>query len=303
MNALTLLDHAFEGKKITTIIYRGRPCWLAREVGATIGYSHEGKRFANKVTKEWGQEMIRGHDYDVLAGEDLEQLRGAMAHLGTDSVPSSRLGTDYVPGHTRHVTVLYEAGLWLCLAKSEMELGRKLRRFLVDNVLPQIARDGRYSPEREVTPEGQLVAREAAQAAEERRLEIEREKIAVEKRRLAAEGLWRLCDVLKDATYLGDDIKKSLAVAAAEEASGRSLAGFLPPADASFHWESPTEIGKRLGLSSNAVGKAITALGLRGVEGMSREIVNKAQHSNRTVTSWLYSPEAVARIEAHLRGS
>jgi hypothetical protein len=49
------------------------------------------------------------------------------------------------------------------------------------------------------------------------------------------------------------------------------------------------------------VGKAITALGLRGAEGLSRAIVNKAQHSGRTVVSYLYSPEAVAQIEAHLK--
>jgi hypothetical protein len=41
--------------------------------------------------------------------------------------------------------------------------------------------------------------------------------------------------------------------------------------------------------------------GRRGAEGLCRAIVNKAQHSNRTVTSYLYAPEAVAQIEEHLK--
>jgi hypothetical protein len=77
---------------------------------------------------------------------------------------------------------------------------------------------------------------------------------------------------------------------------------FLPPADASFQWESPTQIADRLHVTVQRVGKAITTLGLRGVEGMSRAIVNKASHSDRTVTTYLYSPEAVVRIEEYLLG-
>jgi prophage antirepressor-like protein len=289
MTALTLFDHAFEGKKITTIVYKGKPCWLAKEVGEAIGYAQKGKEFVAQLQGEWSNELMDGHDFMVLKGHELQEFKAL-----------AQLGGNFTPSRAPAITLLYESGLWLALTRTGMDAGKRLRRFLVDNVLPQIARDGRYSPEREVTREGQLVAREAAQAAEDRRLAVEREKIDVEKRKLAADGLWRLCDVLKDATYLGDDIKKSLAVAAAEEASGRSLAGFLPPADPSFQWESPTQIAERMGVTVNAVGKAITTLGLRGAEGLSRAVVNKAQHSDRTVVSYLYSPEAVARIEEHL---
>jgi hypothetical protein len=91
--------------------------------------------------------------------------------------------------------------------------------------------------------------------------------VEVERRRLAADALWRLSEVLKNSPHLSQEIKDSLAVAAAEEASGRKLAGLLPPADETYQWESPTQIAERMGTTPNAVGKAITALGLRGAEG------------------------------------
>ena len=38
-------------------------------------------------------------------------------------------------------------GLHLVLAKTNLPIGKRLRRFLVDEVLPQLVRTGRYAPE------------------------------------------------------------------------------------------------------------------------------------------------------------
>jgi hypothetical protein len=47
--------------------------------------------------------------------------------------------------------------------------------------------------------------------------------------------------------------------------------------------------------------RVISQLGLRGNHpGLSKAIVNKAKGHERTVTSYLYSPRAVAQIEAEL---
>jgi hypothetical protein len=49
------------------------------------------------------------------------------------------------------------------------------------------------------------------------------------------------------------------------------------------------------------VGRVISQLGLRGNHpGLSKAIVNKAKGHERTVTTYLYSPRAVAQIEAEL---
>lgn len=52
-------------------------------------------------------------------------------------------------------------------------------------------------------------------------------------------------------------------------------------------------------MSANVVGRTITKLGIRGnIDGVARAIINKAAHSERTVTSYLYSPKGVKMIEA-----
>lgn len=290
---MKILSDQFEefGLDVQVIWMDGRPHWTYKTASRLAG--HKDVRVTMTV-------VGRDSEFDdpayttTLTGARLKEFKALPQVLNQE-----------LSAYASRVTLFTEAGLWLLIDKSDSKIGREYRKLFCTQVAPQIARDGQYSPEREVTPEGQLVEREAAQAAERDHMAAEERRLAVEveKRKLAAEALWRLCDVLKDATYLKDDVKKSLAVAAAEEASGRSLAGFLPPADASFQWESPTQIAERLRVTVQRVGKAITTLGLRGVEGMSRAIVNKASHSDRTVTTYLYSPEAVARIEEYLLGA
>lgn len=289
--AMTLFDHTFETAKITTIVYKGRPCWLAREVGEAIGYANNGKDFVAQFTGEWREEMVAGHDFAPIDGEELEQFK-ALGYVGVESTPS----------RTPTVTLLFESGLWLALAKTRKPAGKRLRRFLVEQVLPQVARDGRYLPEREVTPQGVMV--ESEHARKMRELDIEEQKVQAQLRHLdmrerevKAQALVTLVDSLP---YLSEDIRQAYRVKAAEELTGRDLAGLLPAAPAGPSWESPTAIGTRMGVSANTVGKAITALGLRGAEGKSRKIVNKAKGHDRTVETWLYSPEAVAEIETYL---
>lgn len=119
------------------------------------------------------------------------------------------------------------------MLKSRKPLGKKLLRLLAEQVLPHLARDGRYDPSRRVSAEGEIV----------------------------------------DAATL-----------------------VLTP------WETPTAIAARLGVSVQRVGRVITALGLRGADGLSRPIGNKAAHSARRVTGYLYSPEAVERIRLAIQG-
>jgi prophage antirepressor-like protein len=282
-----LSDH-FDGMDVQVVWIEGRPHWTYETASRLAGHS-DPRVTMNLVARD---DELSDPSYTVtLTGQKFREFR--------------KIGSAFIAGMSakaRRLTLFTEAGLWLLIDKSDSKVGRKYRKLFCTQVAPQIARDGRYLPEREVTPEGRMVDRAQSESA---RLAVERERLEFERRKLAADGLWRLCDVLKNAPYLSQEIKDSLAVKAAEEASGRSLAGLLPPADASYQWESPTQIAERLGagITANAVGKAITALGLRGVEGMSRAVLNKASHSDRTVTTYLYSPEAVAQIEKHLRAN
>lgn len=125
-----LITSTFEGAALSTFKVDGRPVWIAREVGAALGYAQRGKRFATRITGEWASELIEGHDFAVLTGSDLPE-----ESEGTDPVPLSG---------NRGLVVLFESGMHLALVKSTKPAGVRLRRFLADEVMPALARTGAH---------------------------------------------------------------------------------------------------------------------------------------------------------------
>lgn len=205
--------------------------------------------------------------------------------------------------------VVYESGVHLVATKTHRPAGVRLRRFLADKVLPQLARDGQYSPERTVRA-GRIVARDddakahapvpAGQGPDDlRRLREERaRREAVLHERVFQVGtLRRALQAVREAGDVDPAILAAYEVFAAEIALGTSLPDLRPTIPAG--WESPTRIARRLGVSPQWIGRVISHLGLRGnLPGLSRPVLTRARGSDLTVVSYLYSPEAVRRIEA-----
>lgn len=135
---ITAIAHTFEGAPLQTLTWDGRPCWVARHIGARLGYSADGGRFVKKVG-DWMAELVEGKDYAYLDGPELSAFK-ATNHV---SVP----GGDQHLHKAPRVLVLFESGVNLCSLKTSKPLGAKLRRFLADEVIPQLARTGTYSPE------------------------------------------------------------------------------------------------------------------------------------------------------------
>ena len=294
MNPLIQLNSDFEGKPLTTLTCKGRPAWVARQVGATLGYANSGKRLANKIAGDWAEEFIDGHDYLVLRGEDL----AAFKELAKDSpvAVSSRVN--------RGLLILFESGLHLVLAKTNKPVGRRLRRFLVDEVVPQLVRDGRYDPERKVEGEGfvRVEVSTTTTLVGDPRLERERRlarKLELDDRRFRTWSLHQTLDTLAGLGQIDADVRAAYEVSACEIALGQPLPELR--ATVEDGWLSPTEIAKLLGVSKQKIGRVITRLDLRGNKpGLSRAVLNKAQGSSRTVVTYLYSPAAVVRIETTL---
>ena len=291
------LNTEFEGHRLTTITFRGRPCWIARQIAAAIGYGHAGKRLPNKITGEWSDEFIAGHDYELLQGEDLAAFK-ALFELGTGSVPS----------RTRGLLVLYESGLHLVLAKTNKPVGRRLRRFLVDHVLPQLVRDGRYDPTRSVE-EGHADGERTAVPAslDERRearltwqAEIRAREVDLRDRRFRVATLHRTINSLSAVGHLTGPAVASLEVSASEIALQEPL-DHIKPVLQRGTWLSPTAMAQQWGVSPQRVGRTISSLGLRKEQpDIALSILNVAPGSGRQVVTWLYSPIAVASIEAEL---
>lgn len=128
------LVSVFEGQKLPSYVYRGRPCWIAAEAGRVAGYT-DGARFVDKIRGPWRSDFVEGQDMDLLRGADLEAFREVPPKSGESSSPVSPFAG--------RLLILYESGLLMGLLLAKTDRGRRLRRFIVDEVLPQLLRTGR----------------------------------------------------------------------------------------------------------------------------------------------------------------
>ena len=127
--ALVRHETMFEGQRLDSYDFHGRRCWIAADVGRVIGYADGGKRLADVVRDDWSEEMIAGRDFEVLTGKDLADFKELLVDTQERWVSK-----------TRRMMVLYESGLHFVCVKTEKPLGKRLRRFLVDEVLPKLRR-------------------------------------------------------------------------------------------------------------------------------------------------------------------
>ncbi len=150
----------FEGQTLTTLTYKGRPSWIAADVGRLLGYSKNGSRLVSKITKKWRKEILPGRDFVILKGQELADFK-ALFQLSTGSVPSCDQLTspDLLGSRAPHVMLLFEKGLYGVCLKTNKPIGVRLRDFVKQKILPQVARDGSYLPSREVV-DGQLKLRD-----------------------------------------------------------------------------------------------------------------------------------------------
>lgn len=294
MNQLSALTLPFEGEPLTTLTWKGQPAWIGREIGRRLGYARNGKRLVTRIRREWSDEFIEGTDYVVLNGDDLAAFKEMLGP-----------GTQEVPGRTASLVLLLEPGLHLVLTKTDKPVGRRLRRFLVDEVLPQLVRTGRFEPRVHAgvvvlaRPGGTPSLAERREARLLSQAETRRQWVDFCDRKLKVATLHRAIDRYRASVDLPDDVATALEVTAAEIALGADLAAIKPETE---RWVSPTQIAKRWGVSVQKVGRVISAVGIRGDERYSKRVVNKARGHDRVVFTFVYNDAGEALIDDALAG-
>lgn len=123
MGAIQVFD--FDGRAITAFWFRGRECWVAQDVARVLGYDLKGW---STSWRRWAD----GDDAELRTPGDFEVLRGSDLREFLVTAGSA------VAEKTRNLTILYESGLHLVCVKTEKPLGRRLRRFLADVMLPRL---------------------------------------------------------------------------------------------------------------------------------------------------------------------
>ncbi len=242
----------FEGRPLTILTVGDRPAWIAREVGTAIGYASGGKRLVSLVTDEWSDEFIAGHDYVFVQGDDLASLKSAS--------PAAA-----VAAKAPVILLLFEPGLHLVLTKTSKPVGRRLRRFLVDEVLPKLVRGEEPKPTPTVSVGLTLHGGEALRWVREIRLA---HRVDLDDRSYRAGALHQCVRLLHGAGRLDDDEAAEWEVRIAELALGHALEELRqigsdltpPPPDAGGI--AADVISELLGVSPSRIRRAALQLGL-----------------------------------------
>jgi prophage antirepressor-like protein len=125
MNELKTVEKVFEGRTLTAYLWEGAPVWVAKEVGRVM------------------EELIDGKDIELLESERLEKFKTGMGGNTPHQLDSTR----------RELLLLKESGFHLVCLKTDKLVGRRLRRWLAEEVMPLLVRTGSYQAKLQSTKE------------------------------------------------------------------------------------------------------------------------------------------------------
>lgn len=197
----------FEGRPLVTLNHDGHPAWIARQIGDLAGYADGGKRLVKKIRQEWLGELVPGHDLVVLRGLDLVVTRLA-------------LGTTLVPGSAKGLMLLLKPGLDLVMARCSKPVGKRLRHFIVDEVLSA------WSDQASEAPPAVIRADESVDVFVERERRL-KAKLDLDDRRFRAASLRQAGVVLRDLGRIDDETYSLCEVVSAQIALGVGLRDLL----------------------------------------------------------------------------
>ena len=290
MQPPTVITTEFEGKTLTILTWKGKPAWIASEVGAALGYAQRGGRLVTLITRDWSEEFIYGHDYVMVTGDELAALKAALEPA-----------TDAVGGRTAHLTLLLEPGLHLVLTKTGKTIGRRLRRFLVDEVLPRLARGQAVGPRPLVLVSPPAVPRLSwdhpdPAVLRERRLA---RQVDLADRKLRSNALRHASALLHSLGQIDDRERAFFESVAAHIALGGQLvqaARTLPAG-----WMTLDQVAEQIGAQPVDVLCAVMDLGLEGVQpGLSGLLLAPTEDHGGLASHAVLSPEAIERVRQHL---
>lgn len=151
--SLSTFIKPFNGSNVTTIMFKGAPYWIGRDVGAVMGYGADGKGLIDMIGREWADEFADGKEILILKGEDLRAFKSALGDQKAQEV-----GVYYSPT----LLLLSESGIYKAAILSRKPEGRRLRDWLAAEVMPEITRTGFYGSEQI----GQMLEQERATNAQ-----------------------------------------------------------------------------------------------------------------------------------------
>ena len=175
-------------------------------------------------------------------------------------------------GQNREMYIINESGLYSLVLSSKLPTARKFRRWVTSEVLPSIRKTGGYTAKaKPMTDYQQMMA------------ETRRRNAQIQEARIYTELAKR---------YKGTTYEQVLNAHATKSLSGEYL---LPLPEAGERLMSAGEVGAKLGISSNLVGKLTNKHGLK-TDQYGKWMHDKSPYSNKEVPSFRYKECVVDKL-------
>lgn len=123
----------FEAHPFTVVELPDGDHFIAKEVGAILGYSEDGVALSRLVVSDWSDRMREGHHYRQATADELSALKN---HGGN---------TPAVGRRASGLLLLTEPGLYRALMLSQKPAALAFQDWLDTEVLPTLRRTGSYS--------------------------------------------------------------------------------------------------------------------------------------------------------------
>jgi hypothetical protein len=179
----------------------------------------------------------------------------------------------------------------LVALKTEKPAGKRLRRFLADEVLPKLRRVESIVPTETTPRESSVVPallREQRLMAREKRLEA----------RQRAQALRGWAKTVQVNGLAGNDVVLAYENEAASIEVGRPLLESRPTLESRLY--NATELGETFGLSGKAIGIIAREIGIFDVKDFGQYKMSKAQSNDGVFSHWVYNERGKAAIEAEI---
>ena len=178
----------------------------------------------------------------------------------------------YTPGGDQDMTIINESGLYSLVLSSKLPTARKFRRWVTSEVLPSIRKTGGYTAKaKPMTDYQQMMA------------ETRRRNAQIQEARIYTELAKR---------YKGTSYEQVLNAHATKSLAGEYL---LPLPEAGERLMSAGEVGAKLGISSNLVGKLANKHGLK-TDQYGKWMHDKSPYSSKEVPSFRYKECVVDKL-------
>lgn len=212
---------------------------------------------------------------DICDALELTNPTEALKALDEDERSSLRITEGTSPkGGNPNMNIISEPGLYKLTFNSRKPEAKAFTRWVTHEVLPTIRRTGSYSIRDTLSPE---------------ELELKRDTLNLERAKFINSMLGNPPFPMtpETKTVFGHEVFKL--------AAGHSYLAMLP--ECTEKWYTAGEIGAELGLTAHKVGRIANKYGIKAPAGESNEygrwIFSKSQHSNREVSSFIYSEEGL----------